>query len=1760
MLSDNTSEKIKVAIRVRPLTDREKSENEKKLWLISGTYLKLPTQPPFHFDNVYQTSTDCLYNDLLKKDLILKCLEGINGTIFAYGQTSSGKTYTMQGTHKDKGIISLSIQDIFNFIIQNPQREFLLRVSYLEIYNESVRDLLQPDSKDLKIHENRNREFFVDNLSEVVVVSASETEELLRKGNANRQMGETKMNENSSRSHTIFKIVIESRELDENTRKSVNGAVKVSQLNLVDLAGSERVGSTGAEGLRLREGSHINKSLLILGTVIGKLSEGGDKKHIPYRDSKLTLILKQSLGGNANTAIICNITPAASFVEETLSTLKFASRAKTIRNKPEINEVLSDEALLRKYKNEIQELKNQLKKVKSSSLSDDSNHDKKLEEHEKLVLLDHIEKLKRVILTASNTSNNSDTQKRIVRRKTWFAGAGENIEYLEDKEKPEIRNIFTSPIKRNTRKADCNREAVLDKTTPKNKKEVSSQTKQFWYSALTYLLKVIEDHEFSEIEQQCHWSEEKTSEISTLKSFCMNDIWSSGKLLKDLKSVFVDPGILVDDVKTLELANLEKELANKIYCKQLEKIEKINILETEFNYLLKENTLLKEAAKENLKNDTKNAETSTFFDVPNNVANNALSFPMNNLENERLSNTEFAEESAMSDKEVLKIKNTNENNFDENFIKLEKKYSLELRELEAINTALAQQSYIREYENSLLLKEAFDYQSLVSALQMELKCSEMKINNGRRNQLEDIEHLNFTASNPVNEKNVLDKTEKATSIETVENCKELAILRLENTELKTSINSLVLQLETLKNLGNTEFDSLKKTGKQSPSALNEEISEPIPELIPELQNLLIDFSADFNKLKKSKFRDNENASGPICEFRSVSFVDGNESDEISIVKSLLLELKNIRLCTQDQIKLLLKENTDNFTSIQLLKDELTALQEFIQTQEIDAASEISRNKAMVIDLQSIVGSLNKDFAAEKENLSNEVYKYRNLTEKLDSQLIDVKQEYQLEKSKLLESVSLLQSSISQLNSDVESLTQLNDTLKMEISKEEFNEASVIIELQKKLEDANEANRLIISEAKDKSEKLRCEQLNSMEAFESEISELKVAILNKHTENDILKTEINSKNNAIEVLSAELKKEAEKFKIFENQFFEIQDDLDLCKNKLQCEKMVSNNLKEELEKFKLILENTVDEVRILNEGQLISKRECESAMNLLLEQKKSWQTLYDYSIEIESKVLSFNKLNVSYNQEIQNLHGALERLGSEYENENLNLSEQVNTLKTLLSESEASINYSDEVHGTLKEHISNLEKKKNALISELKEEKEAVSKILTEKFNLESELNQNQLSLNAEIEKNVVHTDTIMAMKVEHRNLYSRIEEIEKKNFELNQTNTKLLSVAENCDVNYRNKELEVDSIKCEFETQNEILSGELEKIKSSLEKVLQQLYQLRLKTAEFFHTSENLKKKLGEAEGKINSLRSLKTNNKELAGIIKEKDAQIKKKDILIEKLELSKEYCIQDLMKKIEDGRAEYTNILVKYKEIEAELNKIKAFEKKDLSPKNSDIQDKNVQSPKLIKNKKSDSDCLSDSNLNFETIESKLNTELNLLISTLDIKILDHLSVLKENLRINFFGNIEDLKLKFSHIDGQNGGDVLCNKIKKLVELMSICTDNIINDIKNDTDDTTVEEKNGYTNQLVAEVNLLKNEKRQWQMMKIHGENELKKRNSKIEEQKNELETIKKVYSEQNNSVTDKKILKRKVLGKENFDQITKLHRKRSTNEVNDEQCAQQ
>ncbi|KAJ2843391.1 hypothetical protein J3B02_005282, partial [Coemansia erecta] len=269
--------------------------------------------------------------------------------------TGSGKTFTMMGADIDnddlKGIIPRIVEGIFAKIIESPPTlEYMVKTSYMEIYMERIRDLLSPTESNLPVHEDKTNGVYVKGLMEVFVSSVDEVYEVMRQGAKNRVVAYTNMNAESSRSHSIFQITIEQKD-------TLSGKTKMGRLFLVDLAGSEKVGKTGATGQTLEEAKKINKSLSALGMVINALTDG-KSTHIPYRDSKLTRILQESLGGNSRTTLIINCSPSSFNAAETVSTLRFGMRAKSIKNKAKVNQELS-----------AAELKIMLKRTQTQCLS-----------------------------------------------------------------------------------------------------------------------------------------------------------------------------------------------------------------------------------------------------------------------------------------------------------------------------------------------------------------------------------------------------------------------------------------------------------------------------------------------------------------------------------------------------------------------------------------------------------------------------------------------------------------------------------------------------------------------------------------------------------------------------------------------------------------------------------------------------------------------------------------------------------------------------------------------------------------------------------------------------------------------------------------------------------------------------------------------------------------------------------------------------------------------------------------------------------------------------------------------------------------------------------------------------------------------------------------------------------------------------------------------------------------------------------------------
>eukprot|EP00210_Caulerpa_lentillifera_P001051 g1014.t1 len=472
----------------------------------------------FTFDHIFDIKSE--QEDVYvksSKNAILSVLEGYNATIIAYGQTGTGKTYTMEGKglHHDgiscdtfgillgspdgleAGIIPRAIHDIFSSIERDPDpsrcsgtfnyltssirpnasdvlkpylsakpqlsltSKYLVRASYMQIYNDAISDLLKEDRVNLSIREDSRKGVYVHHLSEWVVRSPKQVYELMAKGATQRATGTTNMNEVSSRSHAILRLIVEKSTITASdclnlppsptstcgSTQDISRSVKVGKLNLVDLAGSERVHVTGATGRRLEETKKINQSLSALGNVISAMTACTSRSHIPFRDSKLTRILEDSIGGNCKTIMLCMISPALEAFAESVSTLKFANRAKKIKNEAVVNEDLDQKALLRKYERELKILRSELKQRNADLVEEQ----KRRAERDKLAAITALEERSREFMREKRLKEK--LEKKINTMQSQLLLGGRKIEdtpafrTLVAMEHKKIRNEYEARLK-----------------------------------------------------------------------------------------------------------------------------------------------------------------------------------------------------------------------------------------------------------------------------------------------------------------------------------------------------------------------------------------------------------------------------------------------------------------------------------------------------------------------------------------------------------------------------------------------------------------------------------------------------------------------------------------------------------------------------------------------------------------------------------------------------------------------------------------------------------------------------------------------------------------------------------------------------------------------------------------------------------------------------------------------------------------------------------------------------------------------------------------------------------------------------------------------------------------------------------------------------------------------------------------------------------------------------------------------------------------
>ncbi|XP_065682032.1 uncharacterized protein LOC101241452 isoform X8 [Hydra vulgaris] len=1122
---------IQVGIRIRPLIRREIQTNQTCYWNADNKRI-YSTEKEYHFDEVFDStsSTMNIYN-ILGKPLVENAMRGINGTLFAYGQTASGKTHTILGDVNELGILPLAIKEVFDHTVKQPDREFLLRASFIEIYNEEVTDLLASKKENIKILTNSENDVVVENLTTHTVISYESTMDLVQKGIINRKIGITNMNERSSRSHLIFRLVIESREILElNNSMEANGTIIAAELNVVDLAGSERAGQTGAQGIRLKESSFINTSLMSLGVVIRKLSEGDKSCHIPYRDSKLTRLLQKSLGGNARTCIICTVSPVV--LEETQQTLLFASQAKEVKNRPTVNEVLDDKSMMRKQMNEINLLKRKIIELetgishseKDKILAEQISYQQKIEkQRERISLL-----LKEIVCTGRRSFQNV-TKKDNMRRLTWCPGgllkSGKNFNDIKS---------FDEDIEMDT--LDGSFEKIEYQLLKQEFDEYKAQTcSPDEYIKLKDKLTALEiQHETTKnklrdliINQEPHEAvqtlREENSRLCNKNEVLSND---NAKLQAEIDISKAKINSLIDDVAMLQ--EQQESMVDKDYLERLKEVVNAKSLE--------------------LEESRKKCE----------------------LENEELIHA-LANQKKLWNEQVISLE--------------EQKFNLE-QELHAANKKIIHECKKSEdFQKELqLLKEQFSIlkeENSKAKSQTEMfvdECNDLKLKSD----------LLISADEDIITKNLLDELELLKQhLSSLNEEKDIAVsekemLAKENNDLKLKFSQISCEEDIVKKNLSDELELLK----QHLSSLNEEKDIAVSEnemLAKENNDLKLKFSqisceedivkknlsdelellkqhlSSLNEEKDIAVSENEmlakENNGLKLKFSQISceedIVKKNLSDELELLKQHLSSLNEEKDIAVSEKEMLAKENNDlklKFSQISCeedivkknLSDELELLKQHLNSLNEEKDIAVSENEMLAKENNNLKLKFSQISCEEdivKKNLSDELEQLKQhlslLNEEKNTAVSENKAlakennhlkftqissvEEDIVKKNLLDELELLKQHLSSLNkekhiavSEKEMLAKENNDLKLKFSQISFEEDIV----KKNLTDELELLKQHLNSLKEEKDIAVSEK----EMFAKENNDLKLKFSQINCEEDIVKKNLSDE---LELLKQQL---------------------------------------------------------------------------------------------------------------------------------------------------------------------------------------------------------------------------------------------------------------------------------------------------------------------------------------------------------------------------------------------------------------------------------------------------------------------------------------------------------------------------------------------------------------------------------------------------------------------------------------------------------------
>uniref|UniRef100_A0A452TGG8 Centromere-associated protein E n=1 Tax=Ursus maritimus TaxID=29073 RepID=A0A452TGG8_URSMA len=1226
---------VAVCVRVRPLNNTEEAlgGDTQVYWKTDNNAIyQVDGSKSFHFDRVFHSNetTKNVYEEIAVP-IIDSAIQGYNGfTIFAYGQTASGKTYTMMGSEDYLGVIPRAIHDIFQKIKKFPDREFLLRVSYMEIYNETITDLLcdTQKMKPLIIREDFNRNVYVADLTEEVVYTSEMALKWITKGEKNRHYGITKMNQRSSRSHTIFRMILESREKGDPS--NCEGSVKVSHLNLVDLAGSERAAQTGAEGVRLKEGCNINRSLFILGQVIKKLSDGQVGGFINYRDSKLTRILQNSLGGNAKTRIICTITPVS--FDETLTTLQFASTAKYMKNTPYVNEVSSDEALLKRYRKEIMDLKKQLEEVCMKTRAQAMEKDQLaqlLEEKDLLqkVQIEKIQNLTRMLVTSSSLTSQQELQAKRKRRVTWCLG---KINKMKDSNYINEFNMSTNVTK--TRKAAItveNLESELNSLRA-NYDNLVLDYEQLRRENEEMELKLKEKNdldEFEALERKAEKDQEMQliHEISNLKNLVKHAEVYNQDLENELSSKVELLREKEDQIKKLQ-KYIDSQKSEAVKTDLSYSSESTEDLKQMKQTLLDAETVALDAKKESAFLNSENLElkekmkelTSTYKQMENDVQ-----LYQSQLEAKKKMQVDLEKELQSSFDEITKLTSLIDDllcnlELERKITDLQKELNKEVEENEALRKEVNLLSALKSLPSEMHDKS--EELSLITSERDKLFSEVVQKESRIQDLLEEIEKTkNDLAATQLNYKST-DQEFQDFKNHHIEFEQKYKMVLEENERMNQEIGNLSKQAQTLGlslDAFSTELSPKSEELQQNRTGSQKRLNE-----LEDLKEQLESRDLRLQTVEKEKTLIAEQLQQTLVEVRTLI---QEKKDLKQLQKSLQIERDQLKSDIQDTVNM----NIDTQEQLRNALESLKQHQETINTLQMKISEETSKN----LHTEENLGETKDEFQEKMVDTD----KKQNLKAKNTQALIANVEDNELTEqqrkiSSLLQEKNELQQMLESITAEKEQLqTDLRENIEMTVENQE--ELRILGDELKKQQEivVQEKNHTI---KKEEELSRTCEKLAKVEEKLKEksqqLQEKQLQLLRVQEE----MSEMQKKINEMENLKNELRNQELTLERIEMEKLELAQKLRENYEEMKSITKERNDLKELQESFEIEREKLKGYIREIEVTGLETKEELKIAHVHLKEQQETIDELRKNISEKTVQIISIQKDLDKSNTELQ----------------------------------------------------------------------------------------------------------------------------------------------------------------------------------------------------------------------------------------------------------------------------------------------------------------------------------------------------------------------------------------------------------------------------------------------------------------------------------------------------------------------------------------------